>query len=485
MPELVGLGVQPVDMMGKLSTLLTIRQQRAQVQQEEQNAEQRKNIAAYDWNKHLGEDGTLDVESFARDGEARIIFGDQYIPYLEKASVAKQQQLAAKSSLMTLRTDQRKRFAEMMTALRSDSDVAADNETGRQKVNAEMIRFGELYGEDALPVLSAYAPGLKRVPPKRMVDALAAIGLQAADADRQVEMQKPQFANTGGALKDVNPLTAGGPAEDIKLTIPPGAVAVQDANGRTFFVNPQAPGNARAVGAGGGGPAPRSPKPAPSADPNAPTFVQPVPGQKDLEDHVAQVRKADTDYGVNRHVNDELLRLSGDTTTGPGTKTWHKVLGSIAGFTHIGTDAVSDFQKIGAYLDRQAALSAQQMGLPETNAGLATAANLSGTTDYAPEALQTKVRLTDAMVEGAHQYRKGLDKVIGTGPNQDLSKLQEFRAQWADNFDPYVFRVENALRRGDKAELAQIREEIGSNGMAALKQKSENLRKLEAGELLQ
>jgi hypothetical protein len=61
------------------------------------------------------------------------------------------------------------------------------------------------------------------------------------------------------------------------------------------------------------------------------------------------------------------------------------------------------------------------------------------------------------MVEGAHQYRHGLDKVVGTGANQDLSKLQQFRAQWADNFDPNVFRAENALRREDKKELAQIR----------------------------
>jgi hypothetical protein len=145
---------------------------------------------------------------------------------------------------------------------------------------------------------------------------------------------------------------------------------------------------------------------------------------------------------------------------------------------------VADFQKIGAYLDRQSALAAQQMGLPDTNAGLATAANLTGTTEYAPGALQTKVKLTDALVEGAHQYRKGLDKVVGTGANQDLSKLQQYRAQWADNFDPNVFRVENALRRDDKKELSQIREEVGSRGMAELKSKSENLRKLEAGELL-
>lgn len=472
---LVGLQAEVPDVMGRLGQLLNLRHQKAVVQQEEQNATQRKNIAAYDWNKHLGEDGTLDVESFASDPEAPIIFGDQYADYLQKTAVAKQNQLAAKSSLLTLRTEQRKEFADIMTALRSDKDVAEDNEVGRQKVNQEMIRFGEIYGADALPVLKAYAPGMKNVPKGRMADALRAIGLQAADADRQIEMQQPQYASKGGSLVNVNPNVAPGTAPDIALTLPPGYQIVTDANGRSFAVNPQT-NQVKPVGTGG-----VSPSAAPS-DPTQPKFTQPVPQQKELEEHISTVRKADSDYGANRHINEEILRLSADTATGPGTKTWHNLIGRVAGLA--GGDAIADYQKIGAYLDRQAALSAQQMGLPETNAGLATAANLSGTTEYTPGALKAKVGLTDAMVEGAHQYRKGLDKVVGTGPNQDLSKLQQFRAQWADNFDPNVFRVENAIRRGDNKELNSIREEVGTRGLAELKKKSENLRKLESGELL-
>lgn len=468
--------------MGRLSQLLTLRGQQAQVSQEEQTARQRRAIAGYDWNKHIGEDGTLDEYSVANDPELQAVAGDQYLDVLTRVNQAKQQQLVSKSTLMTLRNDQRKRFAEIMTALRSDEDVAADNERGRQKVDDEMIRFGELYGDDVTPVLEAYAPGLRRVPKGRMRDALRAIGLQAADAEKQIEMQAPQYASQGAKLVNINPNVAPGTAPDIALQMGPGADILTDANGRQFRYNVQ---NNTLTPVGTGGPAaprPAAPSPSPAAAPDAPTFVQPVPGQKDLETHVGEVRKADADYGANRHINDEILRLSADTSTGPGTKAWHGVIGKVAGLA--GGNAIADFQKIGAYLDRQAALSATQMGLPETNAGLATAASLSGTTDYTPEALQTKVKLTDAMVEGAHQYRKGLDKVIGTGPNQDLTNLQKFRSQWADNFDPNVFRVENALRRGDKAELAQIKDEVGSRGMADLKRKSDNLEKLERGELL-
>lgn len=484
MSDLVGLNVETPDMMGKLGQLLTLRNQRAQVQQEEQSAQQRKNIAAYDWNKHLGEDGTLDVESFASDPEAPVIFGDQYVDYLQKSAQAKQNQLTAKQTLMNLRTDQRKQFAEMVGGLRSDPDVAEDNEAGRQKVNSTFIQYQQMYGtRDTLPVLEAYGPALQRAPKGRVSDALKAIQLQAFDVENQVAAQQPQLVSTGGSLKNVNPNVAGGSFADIPLTLAPGTEMIQDANGRWFVRNVQS-NSVTPVGTGGGAQPPPSASPsAPTSQPaSQPTFTQPVPQQKELETHISDVRKADSDYGTNRHVNDEILRLSADTSTGPGTKGWHNALGKVAGV--FGGDATSDYQTISAMLDRQAALASSQMGLPETNAGLQTAANLSGTTEYAPGALQTKVKLTDALVEGAHQYRQGLDKVIGTGPNQDLSRLQQFRAQWADNFDPNVFRVENALRRDDKKELAQIREEVGSRGMAELKRKSENLRKLEAGELL-
>lgn len=467
MSELVGLNSQVPDMMGKLSQILTIRQQQAQLQQQQQDAAQRHAIASYDWNKHIGPDGTIDVESFASDPEAPHIFGDQYVDYLQKTAQAKQQQLAQKETLFKLRTEQREGFAAMTNALRSDQDVSEDNEKGRQKVNDAFIQFQKVYGtRDTLPVLEAYGPSLQNAPKGRMADALKAIGLQAFSVEQQVQAQQPQYASTGSALKNLNPLAAGNP-KDIPLSVAPG----------TFITDPVNKNPYRVTGAGDTvvpvGTAPNEPN----------KFLRRVPGQDELEQHIAQVRKADSDYGQNRHVNDEILRLSSDTSTGPGSSVWHTgVLGKITGT--FGGNAAADYQKIGAYLDRQAAMSAQQMGLPETNAGLQTAANLSGTTDYTPDALQTKVRLTDAMIEGAHQYRHGLDKIVGTGPNQDLSRLQQYRAQWADNFDPNVFRAENAIKRGDKSDLAQIKDEVGSRGMADLKRKSENLRKLEAGELL-
>lgn len=475
----VGLGVQSPDMMTKLSNLLTIKSQQqalagqaAEVAGAQQTQRQRAAIAKYNFGKHIGDDGTVDLNSLTSDPDLRAAAGDQFLDVISHAATAKEQQLAAKQKLVALKSDQRNALSDMLGPLLSDKDVAEGNDKGKQKVNEAFINYGKLYGDDVLPVISTYAPGIQKAPPHALAAGLRAIQMQAQSASQQVATQQPTLVSTGASLKNVNPNAAADAATDVPLSVGPGVYT--DANNRQFMLDPRT-NQMTPVGSGGV---------APNASPGTPgpKFTQPVPGQADIQKDVESTRKADADYGSNRHVNDTILKLSEDTATGPGTAAWHKALGRVTGLA--GGNQIADYQTISAMLDRQAALSSKQMGLPDTNAGLATAAGLSGTTDYAPEALQTKVKLTDALVEGSHQYRQGLDKVVGTGPNQDLTRYNDFRAQWADNFDPNVFRAENAIRRGDKKELQAIKEEVGTRGMAELKEKSDNLRKLANGQLL-
>ena len=212
-------------------------------------------------------------------------------------------------------------------------------------------------------------------------------------------------------------------------------------------------------------------------------FVRNVPGQEQIVSDISNTRSADADYGLNRHINDRILSLSAKTDTGPGSERWHDVLGAIAG--PLGGNNVSDFQTISAYLDRQAAMASKQMGLPDTNAGLETARGLSGTTSYQPAALQEKTKLTDALVEGAHQYRQGLDKIVGTGPVQDLSRYQQYRNAWTANFDPNVYLYENSRTRGDKDGATNIVANLSQKQAAELQQKRRNLAMLANGQIPQ
>lgn len=178
-----------------------------------------------------------------------------------------------------------------------------------------------------------------------------------------------------------------------------------------------------------------------------------------------------------RNVNDQLLQLSRETKTGPWTQTGQKFAAIL------GLPSGARYQEISAYLDRQASLSARQMGVPNTNAGLAASQSATGTTEYTPAALQEKVKFADALNSGAMAYRQGLDKIVGTGASPDVSKYQTFRSAWSRNFDPDVFRAEDAMRRGDKEELANLKSRLGAQGMKMLAQKSANLRQLENGQI--
>ena len=191
------------------------------------------------------------------------------------------------------------------------------------------------------------------------------------------------------------------------------------------------------------------------------------------------VREAGDQAPNNRNINQQLLQLSAATATGPATAAVQKLSAAL------GLPSGSRYQEINAYLDRQAATQASAMGVPHTNAGLAASQTATGTTEYTPQALQEKVKYADALNSGTMAYREGLDKAVGTSGTPNLQKYQAFRSAWAKNFDPDIYRVEDAQRREDGAELDSIKKRLGSRGMKALAQKSANLRLLENGQIPQ
>lgn len=226
------------------------------------------------------------------------------------------------------------------------------------------------------------------------------------------------------------------------------------------------------------------PAPAATPAPNAGSGVigasqSPVAARQQALDQeaVAHVREAGDTAPQNRNINQQLLQLSSETKTGPVTATLQK-LAAVANLP-----SGSRYQEINAYLDRQAATQASAMGVPHTNAGLAASQTATGTTEYTPQALQEKVKYADALNSGVIAYREGLDKAVGTSGTPNLQKYQSFRSAWAKNFDPDIYRVEDAQRRGDNTELNAIRARLGSHGMKVLAQKSANLRALENGQV--
>jgi hypothetical protein len=189
--------------------------------------------------------------------------------------------------------------------------------------------------------------------------------------------------------------------------------------------------------------------------PNAPTATQQqfAASAKAANEQVANARSIDDQYGTNMSIAHTIRHLSADTNTGPGTAAWTRgmgVLSSQAG----GSEAVANYQTLGSFLDRQAAGLRQQMNIPETNMGQATAQLIGGTTEYQRGAIQAKNNLNEALTEGAHLYRQGLDRVEGFTGNASPQAVQQFKSVWAQNFDPVAQEYKLAVKRGD-TEAAQ------------------------------
>jgi hypothetical protein len=293
--------------------------------------------------------------------------------------------------------------------------------------------------------------------------------------------------DTGGQIQPVvqAPALAGGGVTSagppIAKVTPPANVA--GPNGQIVHVPT---GGAGLPTLGGGGPtAPAgSPQPRTAVDdappPNAPRAVQEnfQRSATEAQQHVSDVRKADADYGNNVAISNTIRHLSDSTDTGPGTKIWHTAMAGL------GVDSGANYQELGAFLDRQAAGLRTQMGLPGTNAGAEESKAISGNTEYSRKALQDKNDYTQSLVEGAHQYRHGLDRIEGFSGQASPKAVQAYRSAWADNFDPNVYKLDIMKQQGP-AKLKEFINSLDPKEAASLSMKRKNLQALSNGQVPQ
>jgi len=188
----------------------------ANAQMDQQSAQQRSGIArvmaAFDPTKHVGKDGTLDLDNVLTDPALRQAAGDQFPQVIQQMIQAKQGQLTAKQQLANLNGTLRDQFSSTVGSLRTDPDVVKDDETGmgRSKVKQAMKDFAATGGPDAQRVADTYAGVIDHVPQGKIAQTLSNFQLQAMDAGAQTGRQAPNLADTGSKLQDVNPQSAGG-----------------------------------------------------------------------------------------------------------------------------------------------------------------------------------------------------------------------------------------------------------------------------------
>lgn len=478
--DAVGLQVQSPDFMGKLSGLLSIGQQRqnlsigaANLQMTQQDARQRAALANIDWDKHMSDDGTLDLNSFIKDQDIRKSAGDAYPQLVDQAIGIKSHQLAAKGNLLKLTTEQVGAYAQMLGSVANDPDVVAGNESGKAKVKAAFTQFAQTYGMDAAKAVAPVALPLMndQVPADKIGKMVQHVQMQAQDVGRQLELMRPNITMVQGknGLQPVNvnayaPGGIGPMGGSIEQGIPPQLVT-SPTTGGVFVTKPNA--TVTPVKENG--------------DSTQNTGFNPsYQGQKEdvaqFQNEVHSTRNQADQAPLAHNINQQILRLANDSRTGPGSDTWQHVIGAIG--APLGLSPTASYQELGKYLEKNAIANMQSMGGPPSDARLSAAAAANGSTVFSPEALKAVTKFNDATTTGLQLYRQGLDQAVGLGRSANYLNLPKFKSEWAKNFDVNVFRFDNALRDGDTEELNRIKAEVGPKGAKELMRKRKALHSL-------
>lgn len=212
--------ITPQQVMGTISGMIGLQKQRAdirtakaQAQMTEQDAAQRAGIAGYFKNMNTADymtpDGTWDVDKVFNDKELRNVAGDKFPDVVQQVLNARQGQLQNKKALADLNQDVVGQFNTQLGALRTDKDVIADNEAGRNKVEEAINRFAAT-GSDASRIANIYAPMVEHAPKGKLVDGISVAQLQAMPAGGQAAAQSPSYMTAGTVAKQTNPQAAGG-----------------------------------------------------------------------------------------------------------------------------------------------------------------------------------------------------------------------------------------------------------------------------------
>ncbi len=516
-PVAQNVNVNPAQGIQTISGLLGLKQQRLALETGQFEKERAKSAATvagieaqgqseasgflkgFDFAKHSLPDGTLDTQAGMTSPEFQKLSGPGKELVANALMGVKQKQIGNKADMAQLNTNVVAGASKIIGSLVTDEDVVKGTAKAGEKVRSTIDIIKAMYPDQGAAFTKNLESLLEHIPAKDLPAALRNYQFMGEDVASQQAQQNPipgaqvgpngQMVGTAQNRVTGEMQTAGG---GVPLGLSPTQMAqpVQLPNGQ---VTTWGALFGHQGGGGGGGPARPIQTSAPPGQqgprtaeqdaphPNAPKAVQDAyyNAVKGANEHVASVRTGDENYGLNMRISDQIRTLSKETTTGPGSTKLTHVMGVLG--LPFGSNQQANYQLMGAYLDRQAATMRTAMGLPSTNEGIQTSQSITGNTEYQAKALQDKNDLTQALSEGFHQYRNGLDRIAGYGGQASPKAVDAYKNAWASAFDPNVYRGELAYKRSKK-EGDEFVKSLDPAEAASLKAKRATLNALSRGQ---
>lgn len=472
----IPLQIKPPNAIGKISDILGVQRQQTALASERQSLQQRRGIADFDVSKIIGDDGTIDLNKVPGSG-LREAAGDQFPEVLQQYMTVKQQQLAAKQSLVQVTNAQRQSFGEMMGALRGDDDVVQDSPEGRQKVVQAFGQYANMYGKDVEGVLKAYAAPIQHAPPGKLGDVLKNIQLQATSADSQATRQTPNFqqVNTGSQLERVqtNPNAPGGAdiPQKMDLTIAPGQQSQQttDQLGNFFVQDRDAKGNIIGYRPVQGGPASFGAGERTSLETQANTNFEAI----------SRNREAARSAPQQRDQIRKARELSKSVSTGEWAQKRAKIESGLSslipGLDSADNDATK-LQLLDKFAERIAADAAPILGQSHnTDAARESVRTQNANIGYTPKAVQAVLDYAEAQTDAVEAKGNAQEKWLKKEGN-GITKAHDFETKWRQAYDPVLFQ----MKLMDQKEANEFAKKLPKAERESLKKKHDELVELGA-----
>jgi hypothetical protein len=294
----------------------------------------------------------------------------------------------------------------------------------------------------------------------------AAMGAQGTAA-----ANTPILADTGGQKVNVSSFANQGtqPAS-IPNTLPPGGQQslTTDQAGNPAIINRDPRGNITgATGLPGSGPGPQMTLP-PGETPQS---------RDQLQQARNAVNQAAAQVPTQNFNSDQIIALAKDTKSGPGTSGFQRVASAL------GVPEATSYQQLGHFLALQQQSMGAAMGV-HTNAGQELAGATSGTAEGMDGPALIKVaQVNKALANGLADFNKGMETAVTSSP-QGVFALRQFQKDWAQNFNPVNYQIDEAIKSGDMARAQHLVDDLSPQQRKTLsKQRTNTLRLTTQGHL--
>jgi len=328
--------------------------------------------------------------------------------------------------------------------------------------------------------------------------------LNSLTAEAQIEKLYPnvQMASAGG---NIIPVTGGGPlainapgqqvGTGIPITLAPNQRAVdtgqKDLNGNSIF-NIFDP-NGKPIGQTTV-PAGVSESQMPGAKSNnfgpaaaAPLLVNaPVrqrPGESADRYTAAQnlrtsASSAAAQVPMQQFNNNQIIKLADNIIGGKGAETFANLTGGYAALP-FGSNNASNLNQLGHYMSLQTASLAKSSGLGETAGAINTQNQISGTTEWTPDAIKRTARVNRAFTTATDLFNKGISASFKKS-NDPMSSM-DFQNEWVNTLGSNgieAIRLYDAMKNNDQFGIKDVVDAVGGPKTKAYQELIDKLGKI-------